>query len=77
MDVDLINEVMSVNNLNDKVYSMNEAVGIALNGVLLKPAVNGKYVDQIFPRNKNGGDLPARVQLDQCLGSTKAPFSNF
>lgn len=53
---------------------MEEAVGIALNGVLIKPAAHADGYDVIFPRVRSGAQ-PSRIELDQCLGTTKATFT--
>ena len=50
---------------------MDEANGIALNGVLFKPAADSDGVDRIWPRVASGEKL-TRVSLDQCLGTTDA-----
>lgn len=45
-------------------YSMNETVGIALNGVLIKSGVNATGVDVLYPKNRE------RLNVDACLGTT-------
>lgn len=57
----------------DGDYDMEEAVGIALNGVLFKPAAHADGYDVIFPRVKSG-KTPSRIRLDQCLGTTEGTF---
>lgn len=49
---------------------MNEATGIALNGVLFKAAASFQEYDKIMPRDVVGGRGYFRKSLDQCLGST-------
>ena len=48
---------------------MQEAIGVASNGILFKTAVNGNGYDQIFPRVASGEKIQ-RVSMDQCLGTT-------
>lgn len=52
---------------------MEEAVGIALNGILFKPAANSTGLDSVQPRvYKNIQFKFKGVDLDQCLGTTKS-----
>lgn len=51
-------------------YNMDEAVGIALNGVLFYPGSTPEKYDPIYPKGKSSKDKPKRVTLDACLGTT-------
>jgi hypothetical protein len=51
---------------------MNEAVGIALNGVLIKSSVNASGYDVLYPKPLKSREKVARLDIDACLGTTKA-----
>ncbi|CDW72519.1 UNKNOWN [Stylonychia lemnae] len=69
--------------LNDKInntladlevfgdYSLNETVGITINGVLLKSGVNATGYDVLYPKKKKN-EYIGRLDLDACLGTTLA-----